>query len=297
MKTLSLKNIKTYCLAITILALILGCQPNDNNVSNGLAISSTALDASFTIDQTNASQNKYILNSSNTNILADIWDLGDGNNPFNGSNAQKIFLPDAGTYVINHISVGRGGASDTKSQMLVVPTSDINSGNLVQGGKFLNATDHAKWTILNIAGSHINWTFGNGFANVAGASTSAYAQQGIYQAIQVIANKEYFVDMNIKGNSCLNSWFEVYVGTAVPQQNNDYNSGGKRISISTFGCLMSNPFDGKLGTLSCDGSGGKKIKFLTSGTIYLVIRSGGFNNNTLGTGGIRVSNVEFRGEQ
>ena len=297
MKTLSNNLIATYCLLATISAVIIGCQTNDNPTNNGLAISNATLDATFTIDQTNASQNKYVLNANDKNVLANIWNLNDGNNPKNGSSNYSVFIPDAGTYNIQHTSVGRGGASDTKSQTLVVPTSDPISGNLVQGGRFQNVADHAKWTILNIAGSHINWTFGNGFANVSGASPTAYGQQGIYQAMQIIANKEYFVDMNIKGNACLSSWFEVYIGTAVPQQNNDYNSGGKRISISTFGCLMSNAFDGKLLTLSCDGSGGKKIKFPTSGTVYLVIRSGGFNNNTLGTGGIRISNVEFRGEK
>ena len=293
MKVVFNKLIITTVLLISVVSILISCQP-DEPKSNGLAISSDAINADFTIDASNASSNLYTLVGQTENILANTWDLGDGNSPTPSGNTFSAFIPDAGTYVLQHKVVGRGGASKTQSQTLVVPTSDVVSGNLVRGGKFLNAADNANWTILNIAGSHINWTFGNGYANVSGSSPTQYGQQGIYQAIQVIAGKKYKVDLKITGSSCLNSWFEVYVGTAIPQQNNDYSSGGKRISISTFGCLMSNSFDGKLSDLSCDGSG-NIITFPTSGTVYLVMRSGGFNNNTLGLGGVKITNVEFRG--
>ena len=296
MKTIVNKIAKITTLFIVI-SIIISCQPEEPK-SNGLAISADALNADFTIDQSKAASNEFKFIAKTENILANSWDIGDGNNPIKSGNTVSAFIPDAGTYTIQHTAVGRGGASKTKSETLVVATSDLASGNLVQGGKFLYATDHAKWTILNIAGTHINWTFGNGFANVGGSSPSQYAQQGLYQALQVIGGKKYKLDMKVSGSPCLNTWFEVYVGTVVPQQNNaggDYNSGGKRLSIKTFdGCLMTSAFNGKLSELNCDGSG-STIQFPTSGTVYLVIRSGGFGNNTLGLGGVKVTNVEFRG--
>lgn len=293
MKTISKKIFLIYFILLVVLIFTTNCQPEEPK-NNGLAISSDAVNADFTIDKSNAANNIFTFNANKENILANIWDLGDGTNAKNGGNSLSVFIPDAGTYTIQHTSIGRGGSSNVKSQTLVVETSDLISGNLIRGGKFQNAADHTQWTILNIAGSHINWTFGNGFANVSGSSPTQYAQQGIYQAVQVIANQEYKIDMKVTGNPCLNAWFEVYVGTAAPVQNNDYSSGGKRISIKTFdNCVMANAFDGKLSVLNCDGTG-NKFKFLTSGTVYIVIRSGGFGNNTLGSGGVKMTDVEFR---
>ena len=155
MKTIFKQIAKITTLFIGI-SILISCQPDDNPTNNGLAIAADALNPSFVIDQSNAATNTFKFIGNNTNVLADIWDLGDGNNPKNGGNSYSAFIPDAGTYVIQHKVVGRGGASKTESQTLVVPTSNIAAGNLVQGGKFLNATDHAKWTILNIFGSHVN---------------------------------------------------------------------------------------------------------------------------------------------
>ena len=45
--------------------------------------------------------------------------------------------------------------------------------------------------------------------------------------------------------------------------------------------------------LKCEGSG-NEITFPAAGTAYVVIRSGGFGNNTLGVGGVKMTNVEFR---
>ena len=304
MKTIFKQIAKITTLFIGI-SILISCQPDDNPTNNGLAIAADALNPSFVIDQSNAATNTFKFIGNNTNVLADIWDLGDGNNPKNGGNSYSAFIPDAGTYVIQHKVVGRGGASKTESQTLVVPTSNIAAGNLVQGGKFLNATDHAKWTILNIFGSHVNWTFGNGFANVSGSSPNQYAQQGIYQSMQVIGGKKYKLDMKVVGSACSNSWFEVFVGKKQPVQNNDYGDAvditnpegvGIRLGIKTFdNCLMSSPFSGKLSDLKCAGKG-SIVEFATSGTVYLVIKSGGgFGVTSLGTGGVKVSNVELRG--
>ena len=288
------------------ISMIVSCQPEEAK-SNGLAISADELNPTFIIDQSNAAQNRFTLTGKTDNILGNIWDLGDGNNPTIGGNSLTAFIPDAGTYVIEHKVVGRGGASKTESQTLIVPTSDLAAGNLVQGGKFLNATDHAKWTILNIAGSHINWTFGNGFANVSGSSPNQYAQRGIFQSMQVIGGKKYKLDMKVSGSPCLSSWFEVFVSKKQPVQNSDFGDAldaltnptgvGIRLGIKTFdNCLMANAFSGKLSDLKCTGKGAI-VEFATSGTVYLVIKSGGFDNNSLGSGGIRVTNVELRGVQ
>ena len=75
-----------------------------------------------------------------------------------------------------------------------------------------------------------------------------------------------------------------------PVAGQDYNDGGIRIGLSTWSGCGKSPFDGLLSSLSCSGSG-NVVSFPTSGTVYYVIRSGG---SSLGTTGIKVTNIDFR---
>jgi hypothetical protein len=113
---------------------------------------------------------------------------------------------------------------------------------------------------------------------------------GIYQAIQVEAKKNYQVNMNISGSGATDVWFQVYVGTTVPQQGQDYTDGGSILALSTWDGCGKTPFNGPFTTISCGGKNGGVVQFPTAGTVYLVIRGGGTN---LGTTGISVDNVEF----
>ena len=53
----------------------------------------------------------------------------------------------------------------------------------------------------------------------------------------------------------------------------------------------SGAFEGKLSVVGCVGSG-NKVTFDQSGTIYLLVKSGG---ESLGSTGISITNVEMRG--
>lgn len=295
-----MKNLQLFkkwnTIVLIVLVLFIGSCQKDDLTDNGLE-NKVALDPSFVITPVSGENNTYNFVAKRDNIMAWKWNLGGGTSDFFGQASMKIFYPDAGNYTIVNNVMGKGGIYVSSNQMLNVPVSDPISGNLVRGGKFLNAAEHNEWTILNIAGTHVKWNFGAGFASITGTSSFAYAQQGIYQAIQVEANKKYVLDMNIMGTPCKNTWFEAYVGSAVPTQNQEYSDGGKRMGFKTFdNCGMSSAFDGKLSVLRCEGSG-NIIQFPTARTVYLVIRSGGFGDNTLGISGVRVTNVEFRGQR
>jgi hypothetical protein len=272
-------------LLVNMVNLFTSCQA-DEPQSNGLTDAS--VDASFTITPVAGVSNRYILNANSKNILGSKWNLGNGGLDYVGKTTnEKIFLPYAGTYKITHFAAGKGGIINSSSQSIFVPATDPEA-NLVKGGNFLNSTDHAKWTFLNISNNNnIRWTFNPGNATINGGN----GNQGIYQAITVEANKKYKIDMQVEGSGAKNTWFEVYASPTPPVQNEDYKADGRRMGLSTWDGCGKSSFSGKLSTVGCVGSG-NIVSFPQSGTIYFVIKSGG---DDLGTTGIKVTNVEMFG--
>ncbi|WP_296149745.1 hypothetical protein [uncultured Flavobacterium sp.] len=276
--------------SIFFIAALLGvatsCQPDETDSDNGL--DGTA-DASFTIAPSTASPNRFRLEASNNNYLSSKWIIdGVPNTGYLGV-PKDIFLPDAGDYVITHTVIGKGGVATSLSKDVTVTVSDPIAGNIVRDGKFPNGK--GIWEVLNISPSGASWTFATGSATIKGTGSN---QQGIYQSFEVVAGKQYAVDMRVQGSGATNTWFEVYVSTKPPVQGSDYSGNGeadKRISLNTWAGCGNSPFDGKLSEISCSGTG-SRVTFSQSGTVYLVIKSGGEN---LGTTGITISNVEFRG--
>jgi len=265
----------------------IGCQPDE--VTEGNPLASSNLDAGFTAVKTDVAGNHYKLTANpGGGFLGHAWDLGDGAGSGKGSAMEDVFFPDAGTYDVIHTTYGNGASAFSSTQRVVVPTSDPAAGNLVQGGKFANAEDHSKWTILNISGTATHWTMNAGSATITGSNSD---QQGIYQAIPVVGGKQYKVDMLVSGSGATDTWFEVYVSQTPPSQNSDYSAGGTLIGLNTWNGCGKTPFSGKLSSLSCAGSG-NSVTFANSGTAYLVIKSGGAN---LGTTGITIKDVTFRG--
>lgn len=255
-------------------------------------ITESNLNADFTITPVAGSSYRFIVTANDSSYIFSKWDLDNGAGPAAGNHSQPIFLPDAGTYKITHYAVGKGGVSFNASKTVNIATSDPAAGNLVQGGKFESAADEAKWTRLNIDQPYVQWTRANGKMTATGGS---WGHSAIYQSIQVQANKDYRFDMIVSGSGASNTWFEVYFGTDAPSQGNDYTSGGRQLGLSTWDGCGGAVFSGSLATIGCVGPlVGKngKVRFTQAGTIYLVIKTGGEN---LGTSGISIDNVEFRG--
>lgn len=161
--------------------------------------------------------------------------------------------------------------------------------NLVQGGNF-GRRDYDKWTVSNITPG-VTVRFANGRALYRGGNGG---QAAIYQAIQVEANQKYQLNMKVSGHGGTDMWFEVYVGKAEPVIGQDYNDGGKRLALNTWNGCGKTPFNAPLTQLSCEGAGRGVIQFPTSGTVYLLIKSGGAD---LGITGISVADVQLRAIQ
>jgi hypothetical protein len=212
------------------------------------------------------------------------WNFGDNSNPSTEMSPGHSYQ-EAGTYTVTLTVTGRDGSTKQVSKQVTVTAPP----NLVQGGKF-EAGDDNKWTLLNISPG-VTVSYADGKAVWKGGS---WGHAGIYQAIEVEANKKYQVNMNVSGSGATDTWFEVYVGKAIPQQGQDYKDGGIRLALNTWSGCGKTSFNGPLTALSCDGKGGGVVEFPTAGTVYLVIRSGGDN---LGATGISVDNIELRSIQ
>jgi hypothetical protein len=278
--------------AFASISTLLSCQPDDAVEGNGLTDAN--VDASFTITPVEGAVNTYLIAAQTKNVIASKWDFGDGLQT--GKMTEKLSLPDAGTYKITHVAVGRGGTQNTTTKEIIVATSDPLKGNLIKGGKFTNAADHAQWSSCNLSPSGAaKWNFKTGSATIN--SNGGWAQEAIYQAIDVVKDKEYTIDMNVASNDGSNeTWFEVYAGTTVPASGVEYKDN-KVMGLSTWDGCAKAAFSGKLSVVGCvkntAGIISNTVKFNQTGKIYFVIRSGG---NTFTPSGITISKVEFRGK-
>jgi hypothetical protein len=287
---LKLKYIIKFLPIVLVVLMMTSCQPEELGEGNGLT--TTDLDAGFVITPVADANNTYLL-SANSGYITSSWDIGKGAGYASGSNTEEVFFPDAGTYAISHKVTGIGGVSEIVSEQLDVETSDPVAGNIVKGGKFEDASDHSQWTVLNISASDANWTFNNGSATI---TASGWNQQAIYQAIEVIANKEYTIDMLVSGDANDETWFEVFTSSVEPVQWNDY-ANNIVMGLNTWGGCGTGSFSGLLSTAGCvdssfTSSKSNVVTFDTSGTIYLVIKCGGNQ-----TSGITIKNVEMRGSK
>jgi hypothetical protein len=272
---------------------VTSCQPDDSIVDNGLTNSN--VDASFDIIPVEGKVNTYQLVAQTKGVLKSLWDTGAGD--YAGKMVEEISLPDAGTYTIVHTAIGSGGGKASASKEIVVATSDPLKGNLVQGGSFATAADQAKWTVLNLSATGAAfWSYENNSATIH--SPGGWAQEGIYQAIDVVKDKEYTIDMRVSSPSGSDeTWFEVYAGTSAPASGVEYKDN-KVMGLSTWdGCAKAG-FSGMLSVVGCvkndkTATVSNVVKFAATGKVYLLIRSGG---NTFTKDGITVSKIEMRGK-
>jgi len=290
---------KTNISKIRILTLISAslfissCMP-DTVDGDGNGLTPTNTDASFTVTKT--SENHYKLTSSNQNYLYSNWDLGDGGGFGRGANINDVFIPDEGTYTIQHQIIGQGGVvAGTASQTVKVDKSDPLSGNLIQGGKFLDAADVAKWTMTfpNPSNTAL-WSFANGWATF---TAKGWDRNVMYQAIQVVKGRKYMADAVVATKGVSDSWFEIYVGYTKPTANTDYTGDGNDSTwlrgINTWAGSGTSAFEGKISAKGSVNSNNPTGTFTATqdGTVYFAIRSGGNDMKD----GISIKNVEFRG--
>lgn len=278
------KYIKKSLLFGSAVFFLASCSP-DTIEGEGNGLTQDAVDGSFTV--TKKSENRYILKTNANNYITTKWNIDDEG--FNiGKNIQEIFLPDAGTYIVEHQAFGIGGVlAGTGTQTIVVPTSDLVAGNMIQGGRFDTPDEISKWTVHKISASGAQWVFANGKATIVANGGN---QQGIYQAVNVEAGKSYSIDMVASSDSALeDTWFEVYVLNSLPVTGQDIGGTVYR-NINTWAGCGKSAFKGKVSNVGCDTpKNGGVFTATTTGTVYLEIKCGGSKVN-----GLSIDKVEFR---
>ncbi len=288
-------NLKYVILSgIMLGTLAVSCVPESiDGDGNGL-VPDASIDAGFTITET--SPNHYVLKANSNNYIVSKWNI-DGAGFSNGNQQEELFLPDAGKYIVKHAAIGQGGnVAGITEQTITVAKSDPKSGNLIQGGKFADATDVAKWTLSfpNPSGSAI-WTFSSGKATF---TAKGWERNVMYQVVNVEAGRTYQADALVSSSTGINdSWFEIYVGYNKPKSNDDYTGDGTDNSwlrgLNTWAGSGKEPFSGKIskvGSVNSNNTTGT-FKATKSGPVYFAIRSGGNEMK----GGVTITNVEFRG--
>lgn len=269
MKTIYSKSLLlVFTLAMVILS---GCEKDDKVPAPTIGFTSTV--SNLSVDFKNE--------STNTRYFS--WDFGDNTEPSLAINPSH-FYENEGTYTVTLTATGRNGVVQTHTGQVTVTAPE----NFVKGGK-MEAADISQWTKFIISPG-VDFTFENGKAVAKGGS---WGHAGIYQAIQVIANQPYTFSALVAGSGARDTWFEVYFGSTAPVQGSDYSQGGNQLGLNTWGGCGNTPFNGNLATLACAGAlAGKngEITFTQTGTVYLVIKTGGDN---LGTGGISIDNISL----
>jgi PKD repeat protein len=235
--------------------------------------------ASFTNDPDVSNYRMIHFDNLSENATTYAWDFGDGETS-DDENPVHTYAAN-GTYNVSLTASSAGGSHTVSSQIVI--------GNLVRGGG-MNAADASKWTVLNISNG-VSSAFKDGKVVFTGGG---WGHSGIYQAIAVEAGVDYKFNMDVSGSGASDTWFEVYMGTAAPTQGSDYSDGGNRLGLNTWTGCGKTAFNDKLLNIACEGSlraTSGVIQFAQTGTIYLVIRTGGAN---LGTAGIAADNIELK---
>ena len=276
-----MKNIKILLVGL-IAVTVAGCFPENEDLSLG----GQPPVATFTVEPVAGENNTYVLTNTTDGAFISLWNSGNGFSQ--GTAVDTLFLPDAGDYEIQLVTVSNSGSDTSDVELVNVATSDPAAGNIVVGGRM---DDPDAWTVFTI-------TDGVSFSIADGKMTGiggGWGHAGFYQPIEVIAGKEYAFNASVSGSGASDTWFEVYFGSYEPVAYSDYSDGGNQLGLNTWAGCATDEFSGSLLSVGCAGElleSDGKITFAQSGTVYLVVKSGGAN---LGDTGISIDNIELRG--
>jgi hypothetical protein len=265
--------------------VLFGCKKESNN-SYEVYNAVDSLVATFTVTAVPGNDTKFVItNTTPGQCVGTRWDVGKGGGAVMGKTADTVFYPLAGTYTINMQALDKRGKLYSAPSVSVTTTkNDPAYDNLIKGGK-MNAGDNQYWGKYDANANKIIWTLANNAytATTATKPVTASVNGGIYQALQVVANKIYRFTMNASYGAPQDAWLEVYLGQTVPADGKDYTDN-KKLGVITWGTWT-----------AFTGSKTFDVTFGASGTIYAVIKIGcNAPNGHFSTQGLSVTNIDFR---
>lgn len=265
--------------------LITGCEKEGND-SYEVYAPVDSLVATFTVTPLPGNDTKFVLtNTTKGDVVGTRWDVGKGSGPQMGKTTDTVFYPLAGTYTIKMQALDKRGKLYNATPVSITTTqNDPAYDNLIKGGK-MEPGDEQFWGKYDANANKIVWTMANNAytATTATKPVTASVNGGIYQAVQVVANKTYRFTMDAAYGATQDAWFQIYFGQTVPADGKDY-SDNQKINFINWGTWTAYS-----GTRTAD------MTFGASGTIYVVIKAGcNAPNGHFSTPGISVTNVDFR---
>lgn len=257
--------------------LLVSCSEPEEEV---VRIPPTSTDLSFTYEVDADNPNIYHF-SGQTSVETWYahWNFDDGTGD-EGQEATKVFFK-AGEYEVRFKIFTDGGTASVTETIVIA--QDFSGPDLINNGGF-DGEDF--WTVAEIGGG-VTAEINNGAASWQGGG---WGNVAMYQAVEVEANTEYEINMNISGSGMSDSWFEIYIGSVEPEVGQDYNNGGILMALNTWEGCGAEAFEGTLSAIACVGDGGD-FSWPNDRVGYFVIKCGGAN---LGDTGVTIDNVAVR---
>jgi PKD repeat protein len=225
------------------------------------------------------------------------WDFGDGTGTSTDENPTYTYAA-GGKYSVVLTATNAGGSDESTKVVTVV---EAVAQNLITNGDFVDETG---WTLQQF-NTYANATvaIGSGVLTIGevnpDAAWGAEAHGGAWQAVTVSGGK-YVFDLNISVAAADEMWAEVWVGSIMPVENDDYNGDDDAtavLKLNTWDCGdAQKTYSGSLLDNNCvkqsDNSfGGDGILELAAGTYYVTIRCGGI---VFPTSGVIIDNVSMK---
>jgi PKD repeat protein len=272
--------LKLTAMSLAIGMMIWSCDDSETVVDAPLAY------FTFTVD----GDNPLLITFANETLRGDsfAWDFGDGSGTSTDENPTYPYA-EAGTYTVSLTATNAGGTHTSSVEITVLSADPVN---IIVNGEF---NDDSAWTIQQFnANNNGSVTIADGvvvfneIVDIAeGGWGEAWAHAGIYQAVTVEVGT-YKVDMDVITEGINEAWAETWIGATAPEADEEYDGedGATRAAmINSWDCGGTATYTGLLSEAGClDGT----ITFAEAGTVYFVIRSGGF---TFGPNGITVDNI------
>lgn len=201
------------------------------------------------------------------------WDFGDGSGTSAEANPTYTYSA-AGSYTVV-LTATNGGGEDSYSETITV--TDNAAVNQLANSEF---TDASAWTIQQFN------TFNNAVVTIADgvlkvtevdpdAGWGGEAHGGVWQAVTVEAGT-YAFDMEVTTAAADEMWAEMWVGSAEPVADDDYNGDDGAttvLKLNTWDCADHANHSGSLAANNCGET--SNTMELEAGTYYVVIRTGG----------------------
>jgi hypothetical protein len=276
-----ISNTRTIAMAALLAGAVSACTPESSNKDLGPLPT-----ASFTAEPLAGNANKIVV--ANTTPGGFLFEYSDDNGHKSTRERDTLSYFQKGEYTIQFTVFTNGGFA--KAVKKVTIAQNAQTRDILKGGDMATGSEQF-WTVLNTGGTQTAIKIENGAMHFDNTGDSNGA---IYQKVSVVAGKSYIFSAKVSGNGASNSWFEIYIDTAVPKQGSDY-SGNKYISLNTWSGCGAVKFSGDLATIGCDGTGKNKngvMSFTKTGDIYIVVKAGSAGG-TLGTGGVVFDDVKF----